>query len=102
MALVIVATGHHYLLDILGGGIVIALAYVIVKAIPYAVNELSPGPASLNHRSSYGEQNTRPVSSAPPADYFPSYWSREQMTLNQKHRIHDTIVAALANWRHPT
>jgi hypothetical protein len=34
MALVIVTTGHHYILDIAGGGAVVALAYGLVKALP--------------------------------------------------------------------
>jgi membrane-associated phospholipid phosphatase len=31
MALVIVTTGHHYFLDIVGGGIVVGLAFTLVK-----------------------------------------------------------------------
>jgi hypothetical protein len=34
MALVIVATGHHYLMDILGGGAIIGLAFSLVKVLP--------------------------------------------------------------------
>jgi membrane-associated phospholipid phosphatase len=34
MALVVVTTGHHFFLDIVGGGIVVGLAYTLVKALP--------------------------------------------------------------------
>jgi hypothetical protein len=33
MALVIVTTGHHYLLDIVGGGVVVGLAYSLVQVL---------------------------------------------------------------------
>jgi membrane-associated phospholipid phosphatase len=35
MAFVVVTTGHHFFLDIVGGGIVVALAYTLVKTLPY-------------------------------------------------------------------
>jgi membrane-associated phospholipid phosphatase len=35
MALVVVTTGHHFFLDIVGGGIVVGLAYTLVKALPH-------------------------------------------------------------------
>jgi hypothetical protein len=34
MALVVVTTGHHFFLDIVGGGIVVGLAYTLVNALP--------------------------------------------------------------------
>ena len=34
MALVIVATGHHYVLDVAGGGVVVGLARGLVKVLP--------------------------------------------------------------------
>jgi membrane-associated phospholipid phosphatase len=34
MALVVVTTGHHFFLDIVGGGIVVGLAYTLVQAFP--------------------------------------------------------------------
>ena len=36
MVLTIIVTGHHYLLDILGGGIVVGIAYFVVKFIAYS------------------------------------------------------------------
>ncbi len=35
MALVVVTTGHHFFLDIVGGGIVVGLAYTLVIALPH-------------------------------------------------------------------
>ena len=35
MAIVIVVTGHHYVLDIVGGGSVVGLAYGLVKTLPF-------------------------------------------------------------------
>jgi membrane-associated phospholipid phosphatase len=35
MAFVVVATGHHFFLDIVGGGIVVGLAYTLVNALPH-------------------------------------------------------------------
>ncbi len=34
MALVIITTGHHYILDIVVGGVVVTLAYSLVRALP--------------------------------------------------------------------
>ena len=47
MASVIVITGHHYILDIIGGGTVVSLAYTLVKVIPsvtkdWASNSVNP------------------------------------------------------------
>jgi membrane-associated phospholipid phosphatase len=41
MALVIVITGNHYFLDIVGAGIVVGLSYTLAKALPYGVNRLT-------------------------------------------------------------
>jgi hypothetical protein len=35
MALVVVTTGHHFFLDIVGGGIIVGLAYTLVKELPH-------------------------------------------------------------------
>jgi len=35
MAFVVVTTGHHFFLDIVGGGLVVGLAYALVKARPH-------------------------------------------------------------------
>jgi membrane-associated phospholipid phosphatase len=45
MAIAIVITGHHYFLDIVGGGGVIALAYSIVKTLPRAFPVPTPDAA---------------------------------------------------------
>lgn len=36
MALTVITTGHHYLLDVMGGGIVVGSAYSIVRYVIYA------------------------------------------------------------------
>jgi membrane-associated phospholipid phosphatase len=41
MAWVVVTTGHHYLLDIVGGGLVVALAYSLVANLSPVSNALS-------------------------------------------------------------
>ncbi len=36
MVLTIIVTGHHYLMDVVGGGVVVGIAYSIVKFITYS------------------------------------------------------------------
>lgn len=56
MALVIVITGHHYFLDIIGGGIVVGVAYALVRALPYVAEALRTPhltvPDSVSNRTS--------------------------------------------------
>jgi hypothetical protein len=42
MASVIVTSGHHYILDIVGGGIVVVLAFSLSKVFPRAKGKLVP------------------------------------------------------------
>jgi membrane-associated phospholipid phosphatase len=42
MAIVIVTSGHHYVLDIVGGGVVVSLAYGLTRAFPRAKRILVP------------------------------------------------------------
>ena len=44
MALVVVTTGHHFFLDIVGGGIVVGLAYTLVKALPLWTRAVAKAP----------------------------------------------------------
>lgn len=61
MAFTIVTTGHHYFLDIVGGGGVVGLAYTLVRAFPYLAKELTANPANnVNRNISYKQSSTRP------------------------------------------
>ena len=42
MAIVIVTSGHHYVLDVVGGGVVVSLAYGLTGAFPRAKRILVP------------------------------------------------------------
>jgi membrane-associated phospholipid phosphatase len=44
MAVVIVTTGHHYILDIAGGLVVVGLAYGLVTGLPRAITQRVPAP----------------------------------------------------------
>ncbi len=55
MAVVIVTTGHHYILDITGGAIVIGLAYGLVKLIYHQV-QLTPSAAGPHNPRSFAEK----------------------------------------------
>jgi membrane-associated phospholipid phosphatase len=101
MALVIVTTGHHYFLDIVGGGLVVGLAYSMVKGLPYVVKELSGGPATVNGVVAYAEKQSRPRSSQRPADFGIPAWSKEQREYVRQHKLRSAVVASLVNWRPP-
>jgi membrane-associated phospholipid phosphatase len=101
MALVIVTTGHHYFLDILGGGIVVGLAYALVKAFPVVVRELSSSPASMNGSATYTKEPSRPRAYSGSASPMASPWSWEQHEALQRRKLHSTVLAMLTNWRPP-
>lgn len=101
MALVIVTTGHHYFLDIAGGGIVIGLAYMLVRISPYAFQELSSSPARVNGGVALGEKPARPGPSRLAGDHSLPSWSKEQHDYVRQHRIDTIIKTMLTNWRPP-
>jgi membrane-associated phospholipid phosphatase len=101
MALVIVATGHHYFLDVVGGGIVIGFAFSLVKALPYVVNELSPSPATKNDGLRYGERHSASPAVGPQANHVITHWSKELREFQQQHRLRSSVIASLVNWRPP-
>jgi membrane-associated phospholipid phosphatase len=82
MALAIVTTGHHYFLDIIGGGIVIGMAYglasVLTYVSPYMSQELAVRLAGINQGVLYAVNLLGPRSPRLPPDYVISPWSREQ------------------------
>jgi membrane-associated phospholipid phosphatase len=101
MALVIVTTGHHYFLDIAGGGLVIGLAYMLVKVSPHVVQELTSSPARINGGVATGEKPARLESSRRSRDHIVPAWSKEQRDFARQHRLRSAITAMLTNWRPP-
>ena len=59
MAIVIVTTGHHYILDIAGGATVVSLAFGLVKLI-YRPAGLTPCVAGPHSNRSFGENKPQP------------------------------------------
>lgn len=59
MAFTIVTTGHHYILDIVGGGIVVGTAYLLVNALPRSTREWVAKPYKANSDGSL-EQSAKP------------------------------------------
>lgn len=101
MALVIVTTGHHYFLDILGGGIVVAVAYSLVRAVPYMVQVPSSSVARINGSVSVADKEPRPRGAYPHPDYAFPQRSKAQGDLARQRRQNYTIIAFLTNWRPP-
>jgi membrane-associated phospholipid phosphatase len=101
MALVIVTTGHHYFLDIVGGGIVVGLAYTLVKTFTHIIPEPESCPAGLNGNIRIGEKLARPHSPRRSTDHIDAPWSREQRDYAQR-KLHSTIMTWLTRWRPPS
>jgi hypothetical protein len=59
MALVIVTTGHHYILDIAGGGVVVGLAYSLVKVLPWARSVPIPTAAGIYAVNPFREKDAK-------------------------------------------
>jgi hypothetical protein len=95
MALVVVTTGHHYVLDIVGGGIVFGAAYVLVRAAP----QLATRPAirlTLANRVPVDRNlplHTR--SSRNTAEQAVTHWSRQRQEYVQRENLRSTIIATL-------
>jgi membrane-associated phospholipid phosphatase len=95
MALVIVITGHHYFLDIVGGGIVIGLAYALVYALPHVAQELASSPAVIGSSFSYWGERPHARSARPLPDLRVSSWSREQLKQAQRRKDRLTSMAMM-------
>jgi hypothetical protein len=103
MALVIVTTGHHYFLDIVGGGVVVGLAYTLVKVTPRVARELPSSPAGAKDNVPYKKTSGKHASTQPPAwhtDYRALSWSQRRDELARRHR-HDTTLSTLLARRRP-
>jgi membrane-associated phospholipid phosphatase len=61
MAFTIITTGHHYILDVVGGGVVVSSAYLLVNALPRSTREWVANPARANSDGSL-EQSAKPRS----------------------------------------
>jgi membrane-associated phospholipid phosphatase len=59
MAFTIVTTGHHYILDIVGGGVVVGTAYLVVNALPSSTREWVANPYKANSDGTL-EQSAQP------------------------------------------
>jgi membrane-associated phospholipid phosphatase len=102
MALVIVVTGHHYILDIVGGAIIIGMAYGLVKTLPTLAKELSSSAEAANDNLWHREKHTgiRPSRHLPEPGTL--LWSKERHEYIRAHELRSTIVASLVNWRPPS
>jgi membrane-associated phospholipid phosphatase len=58
MVFAIVTTGHHYFLDIVGGGIVVGTAYLLVNALPRPSKELATRPVQTHGNVLYKPEFT--------------------------------------------
>jgi membrane-associated phospholipid phosphatase len=101
MAVVIVTTGHHYFLDIVGGGIVVGLAYALVKTFPFVVRELSSSPAGINFTFTHRKTPSHPEAYTGSANPPVSPWSRQRCEAIQRRKLRSTMMAMLTNWRPP-
>lgn len=101
MALVIVTTGHHFILDIAGGGIVIGLAYSVVKALPYVVKEMSESPSAVNGSVLYRRRHSPTESSRRSGDRALSRWSNEHREYIRQQELRTRILASFIDWRPP-
>ncbi len=101
MALVIVTTGHHYFLDIAGGGIVVGLAYAVVKALPYLAKAPSSNAVGFNGYISFKKRPPQPRSRVRRHNPNVSIWSKDIHDLIQRRHLRSSITAFLANRRPP-
>jgi membrane-associated phospholipid phosphatase len=102
MALVIVATGHHYILDIVGGAVIVGLAYSLVKTLPYIAKELPSSPGAANGNPWYREEHTGTRPSRHLPEPKTALWSKERHEYIRPHELRSTIMASLFNWRPPS
>jgi membrane-associated phospholipid phosphatase len=99
MALVIVTTGHHYLLDVIGGGIVVSLAYKIVRTAPSLAKSRATG---LTRTSQVSYNNEVLALSVHVRSKPPNHrWSKEKQKILQQNKLRVTLAAYLTNQRPP-
>jgi membrane-associated phospholipid phosphatase len=99
MAIVIVTTGHHYFLDIVAGGVVVGLAYGMVRALPYVMKDPFSAPAGLQSLPLFGGKHLTSWiarSRLDPSDRFHSRRDREYIS---QQKLRATVTAWLYRWR---
>jgi membrane-associated phospholipid phosphatase len=101
MALVIVATGHHYIMDIAGGGIAIALAYSLVKTLPYVAREMVPSSAVMNGSVQYSGKRSPYRLTRKSTKRADLSWSNEHREYQRQQTLRSSILASFVNWRPP-
>jgi membrane-associated phospholipid phosphatase len=101
MALVIVTTGHHYILDIIGGAIVMGMAYGMVKAFPKFVKETPTSPAALKRSVSFSRKHPQTELSLRSDDLAFLGWSRKEREYFRDQELRSAMLASLFNWRPP-
>ena len=101
MSAVIVTTGHHYFLDIVGGGVIVGLALALVKVFPLFNREMSTRPAGATGNLPFEEQflGTRPSIYSP--DQFFNSRSRQRQEFIERQTFRSTLVALLLFRRPP-
>ncbi len=101
MALVILTTGHHYILDIAGGATVMGMAYGLVKALPWIVKEAPASPVTLNRIVSYSQKHPRTEVSLRSNNLAFLGYSRKERELFREQELRSTMLASLVSWRPP-
>jgi membrane-associated phospholipid phosphatase len=102
MALAIVITGHHYFLDILGGGVVVSLAYALVKTVPYVIKTPTSSTVRIKGNTSY--KKVEPASKRPRTrrtDYQTLSQSQNPKEHAWRSRHSSAIISFLTKWRPP-
>ncbi len=101
MAFTIVATGHHYILDVVGGGIVIGLAYGLVRALPYIVPMPAFSQASIRGSLAVRYRANHPRPSRHCAAQTTTPWSRQQRDDALRRKLESTVMALMTRLRPP-
>jgi hypothetical protein len=99
MALVIVTTGHHFFMDIVGGAIVVGSAYVLVKTLPTIISAPLFRPNRMNGNILVEERVSRLESAPSPHTIMP--WSKAEHDQAQQRRLQSSIMAMLTHWTPP-
>jgi hypothetical protein len=101
MAFVIVTTGHHYILDIVVGGIVIGLAYGLVSTLPHVVPVPAFSQVSIRTDLTDRERAHRPRPSRRPTVGDITPWSRQQREDALRRKLESAVMASMTHWRPP-
>lgn len=101
MAAVIIATGHHYFLDIAGGGMVVGLAYGLVKGLPLVVSQPWFSPAGVHGPLRFLDHPTTPHDADRVGDQRTQHMSKQDRDLIIEQRLRATIGTWLFHWRPP-